>query len=73
MDDVTYSGTIAGLLGDINNNGVVDAEDAILALRYSMGIIDDTGLVLENGDMNFDGIVDETDALLILRLTMGID
>lgn len=73
VDDVTYSGTIAGLLGDINNNGVVDAEDAILALRYSMGIIDDTGLVLENGDMNFDGIVDETDALLILRLTMGID
>ena len=38
-----------------------------------MGIIDETGLVLENGDMNFDGIVDANDALLILRLSMGID
>ena len=73
VDDVVYSGTLAGLLGDINNDGVVDAEDALLALRYSMQIIDDTGLVLANGDMNGDSIVDATDALLILRLVMGME
>ena len=73
VKDVVYSGSLAGLLGDINDNGVVDAEDAILALRYSMQIIDATGLVLENGDMNGDGIVDATDALLILRLVMGME
>ena len=72
VDDVAYSGSLAGLLGDINDNGVVDAEDAILALRYSMQMIDGTGLVLANGDMNGDGVVDSSDALMILRKALGI-
>ena len=58
------------LLGDVNCDGKVDTTDALIALRYTMGIatIDAQGLL--NGDMNGDGTVDSTDAVLIMRQVM---
>ena len=57
-------------MGDVNCDGKVDTTDALIALRYTMGIatIDAQGLL--NGDMNGDGKVDSTDAVLIMRQVM---
>lgn len=60
------------LKGDINHDGSVDSSDALLALRYSMGINDLDEYGLTAGDVNDDGAVDSTDALLILRYAIGI-
>ena len=67
-DEVPYS----SVMGDLNGDGSVTSEDALLALRYSMGIIDGQGLDLGAGDVNGDGVVDSSDALLILRYALGI-
>lgn len=62
----------AGLLGDINDNGVVDATDALLALRYAMNIIDLTDAQLAVGDVDGNGVVNMNDALYIMRYAMSI-
>lgn len=59
-----------GMIGDVNNDGKVNSEDATLVMRYAMGIGE-----LENlaaGDVNGDGEVNMADALLIFRYAMGV-
>ena len=51
------------LLGDVNNDGEVDAQDASLVLQYVAKKIDS----IENADVNDDGVVDAQDASLILQ------
>ncbi|MCR5611188.1 MAG: leucine-rich repeat protein [Clostridiales bacterium] len=58
--------------GDADGNGAVEPSDALLILRYSMGIIDGEGLNLDNCDYDGSGKVDAVDALLALRKAMGI-
>ncbi|MBQ5986407.1 MAG: Ig-like domain-containing protein [Clostridia bacterium] len=58
--------------GDIDMNGTVNVTDAVLALRYSMGIITLTDEQLAIGDMDGSGAVNVTDALMIMRIAMGI-
>ena len=60
------------VMGDADGNGVVEASDALIVLRYAMGM-DQTIPNLSNADANGDGVVDATDALIILRLAMGIE
>ena len=58
------------LIGDVNGDGIVNTVDAVLILRYSMGLINiefDTRSI----DINGDGIVDISDAILILRIAMN--
>ena len=64
--------TPAPIPGDINASGAVDAADAMLALRYSMHLIDLTPEQLLSGDMNGDGAVAADDALMILRAAMHL-
>ncbi len=58
-----------GILGDVNNDGQVDASDALYVLLY----IEDNSIVLPNngdislGDLNEDGTVDFADAVLFVR------
>ena len=58
--------------GDVDMNGVVEASDALLALRYAMAIITLSDLQIEIGDMDGDGVLTASDALVILRMAMGI-
>lgn len=58
-------------LGDANGDGNVDAIDALLVLRFSMGIIQELPFEFA-ADANNDGNVDTIDALLILRAAMGL-
>ena len=58
-----------GILGDVNNDGQVDASDALYISLYSRN----PSVVLPNngdislGDVNGDGRVDGTDAVLLIR------
>ena len=60
------------MLGDVDADGSVTASDALLMLRYTMGIIGPEGLHLEVGDVNLDGVYGADDCLLIMRYAMQI-
>lgn len=73
--NVTNGGVeiISQLLGDINLDEVVDMNDAILLLQYSL--FPDMYPVDYKGDMDFnkDGYVDMNDAILILQFSLFPD
>ncbi len=58
--------------GDVNMDGEVGADDALLIMRHTMGIsqLDEDALAL--ADVNGDGEVTMEDALVVLRASMGI-
>ena len=62
---------VLGILGDVNGDGFVTPEDAMLILQMLVGLIDWTPRALLLGDINGDGLVDTTDAALILRMVVG--
>jgi L-ascorbate metabolism protein UlaG (beta-lactamase superfamily) len=64
---------VIGILGDVNGDGSVTPEDAILILQMLVGLIDWTPRAQLWGDINGDGIVDTTDAALILRIVVGCE
>lgn len=58
-------------MGDVNGDGTVDVSDALLVLRFAMGIIDELP-VPAAADVDASGGADLGDALLILRAAMGL-
>ena len=62
---------VIGIPGDVNGDGFVTPEDAMLILQMLVGLIDWTPRALLLGDINGDGLVDTTDAALILRMVVG--
>ena len=56
----------AYLIGDVNLDGVINASDANLLLRYCNGSVGGTALALCLADCNRDGAVDTNDVLAIL-------
>ena len=65
----------AGLAGDYNENGRVDAEDARFALRVAVGLesIKETSVKYKMLDVNLDGDVDSEDSRMILRFAVGLE
>lgn len=61
----------AGLSGDADASGAVNAKDALLILQYDAGW--NVSLNKENADVNSSGSVDMADALLIFRYLAGED
>ena len=60
------------LLGDTDLNGTVTANDALLALRGSMGLVTLSETQVKVSDVDFNGSVSGNDALKILRYTLGL-
>ncbi len=58
--------------GDVDLNGTVQVADAILALRYQMGLIGLTDEQLEQAEVNGKEGISIADSILILRYAMGI-
>ena len=58
-------------MGDVNGSGNVDVQDAMLVLRYTLGIGDLSANQLALADMNNDGSVNAQDAMIILRAAMN--
>ena len=54
-------------LGDPNKDGATDIEDALLALRYSLGIKKPTANQRKAADVDLDGVVTVSDVLIIMR------
>lgn len=65
--------TISGnLLGDLSDNGVIDATDALEILKGVVSIHKFTEVDLATGDVNGDGEVAALDALLVLQKVVGM-
>ncbi len=58
--------------GDINDDGNVRSNDALLALRIAAGIMEPTEYQKRAADMNDDGKIRSNDAMLILRKAAGL-
>lgn len=58
--------------GDVNGDGVIGLEDALLALRHSMSISVLSGDALTAADYDGNGSVSMDDALMILRKAMDL-
>ncbi len=69
-DSVTI--TVAGKLGDINDDGYVDSYDAYLALRCNAQLDKFSDIQKLMGDVNGDGAVTPLDASLILQYDAGL-
>jgi hypothetical protein len=62
-----------GLLGDANDDGVVDIFDAQLIAEYNVGLILDTQIPgFDMCDVNDDGVVDIFDANAIADYDIGL-
>lgn len=72
VDDVSVSGTVESILGDCDGDGIITVSDALLAMRYAMGIVNGSALNVDMADADNDGIVTINDALIILRWAMDI-
>lgn len=57
-------------LGDADNNGTVDAGDALIVLQYSVGKT--KTIDRKTADVNRDGDINSSDALLILQTAVGM-
>ena len=56
------------ILGDINDDGVINSDDAIYLLRYTL--LPNDYPIKQSGDMNNDGVVNSDDAIYLLRYTL---
>ncbi|MCX6112648.1 MAG: cohesin domain-containing protein [Proteobacteria bacterium] len=61
-----------GIKGDVNGDGNIKSNDAILTLRISAGLMTPTDRQIWTADMNGDGNVRANDAILILRKAAGL-
>lgn len=68
-----YSGAEELMLGDINNDGKVNAIDARTALRVSAQLDTLTDAQADAADVNFDGKVNAIDARIILRVSAQLE
>lgn len=62
-----YGEKPAYTLGDVNDDGKIDAKDAVLVLRYAAKLADLNLQQQLSADVNADGAIDAKDAVKILR------
>ena len=76
----TYAGFVRGLggiafpdilKGDVNGDGEITAQDALLVLQFVAKKISKESIVYNAADVNADGIVNAQDASLILQYVLG--
>ena len=59
-------------IGDLDNDGIVTASDALTALRASAGMEPTSPLVFVLADIDGDGVITANDALAIIRFSAGM-
>ena len=60
------------LYGDVDGNGEVNMQDAVLTVRLALGLISEDMIDTVAADVDGDASVTVSDALLILRCSMGL-
>ncbi|MBD3184125.1 tandem-95 repeat protein [Candidatus Poribacteria bacterium] len=71
-DEVTFTVESTVLLGDVNGDGTVRSNDAILILRIAAGLMTPTDSQRLAADVNQDGNIRSNDAILVLRIAAGL-
>jgi DNA uptake protein ComE-like DNA-binding protein len=66
-----YTPAFAFILGDVNNDGLIDVRDLVLVSRYSKGLEDFNSAQKEAADVNLDSVVDDQDVSLIMKKLLG--
>ena len=77
--NVTYAGKTGWIhsvycvdsVGDVNDDGMVDSQDALMILRYSVNGDGFDETQERRADIDGSGSVNSTDALMILRISLG--
>ena len=65
--EITVTVTPSAELGDVNGDGYIDSADAMLCLRYSVGLKELTEEQKRAANVNHDSFIDAGDAIKILR------
>ena len=60
------------MLGDVNDNGIINTADATLVLKYAAGILALSDEAKKAGDVNKNGMTNTADATLILKYAAGL-
>ena len=60
------------VMGDVDGSGVMNSFDALLILRYALGMVWFSDEQTYLADVNADGKVDTFDALLVMRYSLGL-
>jgi photosystem II stability/assembly factor-like uncharacterized protein len=68
----TIGGEAAVLRGDVNQDGTVDAFDALLIQQSLVGSLTNTTVVYPRGDADCNQSVQTADAVLVLRTAVGL-
>ncbi len=63
----------SALLGDVNDDGLINAADARLILRHAVRLTGEGRFLLEAADVDGDGIVRSSDARNVLRYAVKLD
>ena len=63
----------APVMGDADESGVIDASDARIVLRASVGLEEITSALRAQGDVDKDGELTSSDARTILRVAVGLE
>lgn len=58
-------------VGDVNSDGIINAADALLILRRSLGAEIPDVNILALADIDGNGALDTSDALLVLQIALG--
>lgn len=62
-----------GMKGDANEDGVVNARDATMILKHTVGLVTLSGTAFQNADMDGDNVVNARDATAVLKKVVGIE
>ena len=62
---------VTTLLGDVNGDGIINADDAMMVFLYLSGMITLTAQQRIAADVNQDGVIDMIDANMILAIAAG--
>ena len=67
-----FTASTPGGIGDVDGDGAVRVSDAVLIMRYALGLIEFTPEQILCGDVDGDGFVKVADAVMVVRIALGL-
>ena len=67
-----FTASTPGGEGDVDGDGAVRVSDAVLIMRYALGLIEFTPEQILCGDVDGDGFVKVADAVMVIRIALGL-
>ena len=67
-----FTSSTPGGVGDVDGDGAVRVSDAVLIMRYALGLIEFTPEQILCGDVDGDGFVKVADAVMVIRIALGL-